>query len=429
MVLAVKSPRLAHRYDHCTATVSVALGGHARRIILAAASAAGAALIASVALGALSVNESGGPRLPYPQNVDASDKGITIHIQDAAFSGTATILAFTADIAGNPAASLRVPRYAYTAASLEPDGPSELAIPVAQSGPALVRFHPAEEGHSPVIEFTAVELIPTPHAPPVTISGHWRAVLQTPADFSSVLRVEHLNVGQGREAAGISVLPLSAVRSASETLLTIAVTSAGGPLDHLGEPLITAGGETYAGGLVSRAEGGKVLTFSFPPTPMGEPIAVRLGPWARVSGDQSSFTDVDFGGIIARNSLQGLPGESASVDKNDVFGNSDDSPIVAVRITTLGRQSGPVNTLAVVLRGNFESTAGDMSAVLPDGTTLRPLASSSSYRKDVARTITEGTTEVEFPFSSLSAWSGRVRLYHGTGNELVRGDWTITAAP
>ncbi|MBK9342898.1 MAG: hypothetical protein IPN07_07625 [Dehalococcoidia bacterium] len=55
------------------------------------------------------------------------------------------------------------------------------------------------------------------------IAGDWVLELKPPADLTKALRVETLSPGAVAAAQGITVRPLSATRSTTETLVTVAL--------------------------------------------------------------------------------------------------------------------------------------------------------------------------------------------------------------
>ncbi|MCO5200649.1 MAG: hypothetical protein M9925_02970 [Chloroflexi bacterium] len=137
-----------------------------------------------------------------------------------------------------------------------------------------------------------------------------------PGDLASRLRVEHL--GGGRiESGGVGISVEGAVRSTSETLLTVRIDS-DDPVAQVGQPSMVAAGETLYGGLISRREDGQLLTYSFPPTKFGSMVQVSFGPLERALERTSGSVEIDLAAAMARAGLSGADGQETPLAAADV---------------------------------------------------------------------------------------------------------------
>lgn len=185
-----------------------------------------AVLAVSVVLALPSDDRQGGsaPALTSPQDVMAESGGVALAISGAEFSGTATFIELAARVAG--AAPDRVTRVSIPAMGFVSGNmaPADLtaSIMLIANGPATIQRLRPVSAVGPVkmvVSFVDVD----DGRGTRRISGDWVLELKPPADLTKALRVETLSPGAAAAVQGITVQPLRATRSTTETLVTVAL--------------------------------------------------------------------------------------------------------------------------------------------------------------------------------------------------------------
>lgn len=374
------------------------------------------------------------PALDVTQGAVASSGGVTLRAESAAFSGTSTFLRLSAEIgapADEPGAEVRAFAIAEESASqstLFPIGSSPW-FPVAggKSAAVVLRFAPVTSPSPPSIVVTAID-IRRANGEVTRINGMWRLDLELPRDLAAALRTERLVPGAAAEDQGIRVTVVSAIRSASETAVTIAIDSEGEEVTQLGQPIVISRGQRFEGAEVESKEQGRVVSFVFPPTSFGTAAELQMGPFARPSEDTASFTDIDLGAIISRHQPEPRSEDSVVVSPGEIE-TKGASPVISFKFSTSTLEGDGSATIVIRLAGNYEKQPEQLTILDANGRQLERGYVISSYRKDVAGAVVAGTTAAEFRYSDLGQLDGIIRIYHGAGQAIIRGGWKITLSP
>lgn len=111
--------------------------------------------------------------------------------------------------------------------------------------------------------------------------------------------------------------------------------------------------------------------------------------------------------------------------------NGADSPALAVKFSESTFSLVDSATIVFQVRGNFDSEEERASVRLFDvrGNELQPGYMISSWRKANDGTISEGFTDFEYYYDDLDQLDGVVRLMHGEGQQILRGQWRIDLTP
>ena len=274
----------------------------------------------AIALAGRDGHPAGGtlPELDVKQTGSATDQGITVSATRAHVSGTATVVELQVQAEDNdPSGAVRAiiepGDFRLDGAAVE-FGLGGFSAPLAS--PGVVRLPPVSFRGGGALQIQSVTLLAADGMPPKPITGEWSIRLDVPGDLASRLRVEHLG-GQRVEASGVAVSVEGAVRSTSETLVTARFDSEQ-EVSQVGEPSMIVGGELLYGGLISRREGGRLLTHSFPPTAFGSAVQVSFGPFERALGRTSGSVEIDLAAAMARAGLSGADGQQTSITAADI---------------------------------------------------------------------------------------------------------------
>jgi len=405
-----------------------------RRILQVGAVAAISAVAAvSIALALAGDDRQGGsaPPLTSPQDVTAESGGVTLAVSGAEFSGTATFVELAARVAGtdpNQVARVRIPAQAFVPGNLAP-ADLRAGILLTANGSAVVqRLRPVSSAgpFKMVISFVDVDEGQGTRR----IVGNWVLELKPPADLAKALRVEALSPGAPAVAEGVTVRPLSATRSTTETLVTVALEGPPG-IEQLALPSLV--GASFNGGPVFGARiaggGGEPVTFSFPPTDFGAPLEVQFMEFvvAPAAGDGSArWVDIRLDSLLRRQGVSGNGGEKAAVDASDIVATSGNEPLV---VTGIGFEGPTVRLIAFTLAGYFPSADG-VTLTLPDGTRLPPAGAGSQTGSSPTGDIGQGASSfVTFKFSDFNQLLGTVRLTFAEPGSILRDRWRVGFTP
>jgi hypothetical protein len=239
-----------------------------------------AAVVAAIAAAAGGGEEPAGgvlPELDVRQSAVAEDAGVVVAARRAHFSGTATLVELEARLEGTETAArlaIEPTGISWSSGPL-PDGYGWWSAPAGS--PGILRLTPVVPGQEASLEIRRITVFAAEGGTPEVRNGSWKLALDLPADLPKRVRTENLR-GASVTDGGVTVTLEGAVRSTSETLITVRVTSAG-PVSHVGEPTIVVDGKVLYGGLAAAREEGTLLTYTFPPTPFGSGVEVRFGPF------------------------------------------------------------------------------------------------------------------------------------------------------
>lgn len=409
-----------------------------------------AASVTLLAIGAVAIalaghddHTAGGtlPELDVKQSGSATDQGITVSVTRAHFSGTATFVELEVRAEDDdPSGPGRAVRAIIDPSDLRLDeaavesGLGGFSAPLAS--PGVVRLPPLSLRGEGALQIRSVTLLAADETPPRAVTGEWSITLEVPGDLASRLRVEHL--GGGRiESGGVVISVEGAVRSTSETLLTVRVDSED-PVAQVGQPSLITGGELLYGGLISRQEDRRLLTYSFPPTKFGSAVQVSFGPFERALGRTSGSVEIDLAAAMARADLSGADGQEAPIAAADVVRREgvELTPTLLTFTRVISSSGGKDSVLPAVrltFDGAFPPVGGgeeSYSAVTTSGKALRSGGSGVGYSKDLAGVVCCPRTEMWFFYDSPDDLAEPVTVtYRGNPSSLIRGDWRMTLQP
>lgn len=365
------------------------------------------------------------PELTVPQDAAVSFNGISFQATRAEYSGTATFVELVV-AAPKGVARVYVAADGFQPGSLRPTGDGSLTLPVGR--PVVVRMRPVE-GAPVSLMVGEVTLIADAVRPEQRISGPWHLHLSTPPDLAKRLWTERLTPGSGEEQRGITLSPIGAIRSATETLVTINL-SGGDSISDLMLPTTIIDGARVGGSLIERDIIGGNLVFSFPATPRGTTLTVEMSELIRDRTSASTgFIDIALGEIMRRNGLTASFRERATVAPQDV--TAPPGTHVSVIDIDFARTSDKVESadiLGVRITGTFNSTDG-FNLVLPDGSSVPAEIVTSAFASDAGGNLAQGWTRLAFRVGDTSLLDGTVRLNLGAPSEIIAGAWTVTFDP
>lgn len=373
------------------------------------------------------------PTLDVAQAAVSEDAGVRFSVGRAAFSGSATFVEVSAattlpELAG----AVRVLALAetFSPASLRV-GPGNRGLNVAVGTSSLARLSPVVLGSEATIAFTQVE-VALADGSSRTLAGKWNLPLEAPRDLAQRLRVEQLR-GAAGTANGITLTLDAAIRSSTETLVTVSVSGTAG-VRPLAEPSILADGELLRGGLVAEQEGGRLLTYSFPPTPFGSEVTISFGPFVRLNDAGSGRVIVDVGAVLARTGARGDDQETLAVSPADTL--LAEGALAGVRSLVFTERYGsngrpaPAPSLRLIMNGALAGMPTQIAVTGPNGKPFQAEVAGVGYSKDAAGTISSPRTEIVLAYDSLADLRGVFTvLWAGRDEELIRGDWSLTLSP
>ena len=396
--------------------------------ILIAASIAGGGAAA-----ALSSRDGGrvqGGALPEIASAPATAEsaGIVASVAGARFSGTASFVDLTLDAVAlrlPPGSALRIPSEAMNGGTLFALDPV-YGVELRNSRRTVVRLKPLIEGQSPVLRFTAVDVL-EPGVAARRVQGDWTLTIEVPRDLAAQLRRMDLKPGPEVSSQGVTVRPLAAVRSTSEVLVTIELLGPPG-IGHLISPYLVGTQPRVYGARVEGPES-SVLTFSFPPTPEGKAFSIEMGPLiAPGEKGESAHLDIALGELLERQGIRGAFKDEAAIDQRDAIATSAGAPRVFGLQFAATAEGIAANVLNLRVEGSY-SDLGAFSLTLSDGSVLA--AAGMTNYSDVAPTgtLTRGTSTIAFVFANMEQLKGNVRLAIGTPSTVLRGGWMVTFQP
>ncbi|GAB4327711.1 MAG: hypothetical protein Kow0010_11300 [Dehalococcoidia bacterium] len=399
--------------------VTVLIAGGA---IVAGATVAGAVIMRGG-------NSEGGlpPALDVRQDAVAEDGGIRVEALAAAFSGTGTFVELVVTITGNDYTDdgvtiLRVKREHLGGTLRQPATGAGLATVPGRA--IIVRFDPLLPGEDAVLRITGFEL-QLAAGGRTMIAGRWELPITTPHDLASRLRLENLT-GASATDAGIRVAIEGAVRSTTETLITIRVDSEM-PVNHLGQPVMIADGRRLLGGLVAEREDGRLMTYTFPFTDFGQPAEIRFGPFVSRDATLAGSVQIDLGAVIARAGLTGTDDDRAEIVSVDFVSRSGAAP-EPTHVGFLNLYNvGP--NIVFHIPGIREDREG-WTIVSANGEELPVGYMGYGYQKDQSGVIHSPGTDVGVIYGTFDNLDGIVTItYEGATEEVVRGEWVIQLTP
>jgi hypothetical protein len=368
------------------------------------------------------------------QGAEARDHGVMVRATAASFSGTGTYVRLQLefdDTSGVNIANVRrvvVPQDGKGGSPEWVAGLAPVVLGAFGKSDTTVRMQPITGPQPLAIFITAID-VQLVSGETTRINGNWRLAIDVPKDYQAATRVESLQ-GPAALDQGVGVSVLSALRSRSETLVTVQVSGLESPV-VLGEPALVVGNRRLTGGVVDRKEQGTVLTLSFPPTAFGQDARLVLGPFTTEAAGRDAFTSIDLARVFGRQHVTGQLRESAAIGPGDIASaNWATSPVRAVDFVSALENGVAAPLIRFTFVGNVErSRSEDLRAVLPSGKVVVANGWGSSYRKDGSGTIFEGTSDVSYSLASFEEWNGVVTIFHGKQSKIIRGEWSSVLSP
>ncbi|MBI2766288.1 MAG: hypothetical protein HYX53_10310 [Chloroflexi bacterium] len=405
-----------------------------RRIVQLGVAAAILSVIAvSVVLALAGDDKQGGsaPPLTSQQDVTAESGGVTLAVSRAEFSGTATFVELAARVAGadaSKAVRVKIPAEAFGAGNMAP-ADRGAGIQLMANGPAAVqRLRPVSSVGPLKIVLSFVDVDDGQGTRRIT--GEWVLELKPPADLAKALRVETLAAGAPASSEGVTVRPLSAVRSTTETLVTVALEGPPG-IERLALPSLV--GVSLQSGPVfgPRISGGpgEPLTFSFPPTDFGTPLEIQFTEFLASpspGAEPARWVDIRLDSLLVRQGVTGKRGERAAVDASDIVAASGGDPL---RVTGLWFADPKVTQIAFTMTGYFPAVEG-FTLTLADGTTAPLSLSGTETGTSPTGDVGQGASSfVAFRYSDFGKLLGTVRLAFAEPGSILRDRWAVGFTP
>lgn len=370
-----------------------------------------------------------GPPFAVAQHAASSASGVQLHLESAQFSGSATMLALSVNL-GQPGAKpirqIVIPRDAFAGASLQPlADPAGHATGTA-SAEFVLRMNPVAGPGNVNLQLSKVELV-FQDGSDRAITGNWSLTVSVPADVSQHLAAQKLAPGPSASLQGVTASVAAAVRSETETLVTVDVQGPEG-VQFLGVPTLTSNGSDYQGRLLS-SPGGKTLTYQFPATPMGAHATLTLS--AAVvpqSANADRYVDIDLQRAMKRDGLSGHAGDDGPLAPGDVV--STNAPALAP--TELAFRPGSAGLGVAITLGSAltpgQFGGGRPALTLANGSVIEAEGVSTSFNHDATGAIVSGQSIVFFPVSP-SELNGVARVSVGSEFHVLPGSWTIQLTP
>ncbi len=395
------------------------------------------AAVGTVATAATLNDGAGGgpPGLDTPQSASAESAGVRLTASRSGFSGTATFVEFTAAVpSGGPdAVEVEILAESFTSGSLGL-APGQPSVSISTAQPTIMRLGPASPGTEPIVEFNRVNLVRSDGST-VAVDGQWRLSLKPPENLRERLRLEYL-AGSDVTDSGVRVSIEGAVRSVTETLLTVRIESTE-TLKQLGQPTILTKNGQLTGTLVSSDSEQRLATYAFPATAFGSATEIRFGPFTKSSAKEAWSAAIDLGAVLSRNAISGRNGESATVSAADLkmlSGVPIDLKSIRFTDSIVDSLQPGRNTAITFVFGRvlapWEGPRPTFTATNAAGKSLDPGPIGAGYSKDTSGVISSPRTEVSFMYDAVSELRGSVVVsYEGLPEDLVRGNWTVKLAP
>lgn len=397
-----------------------------RRIgILAVIVALSVGLLGGGVLATRTPERTGGtpPVLDTPQRARADDQGIVLSVPAARFSATATYMRIDADISGwEEATGGKAVRGAIPADGMVAGlAPAEawVALTIGSGAESLARFAPIENGVAPVIVVREVELL-TVGGEISRVSGTWHLDLTPPANLAEALRSERLAGSVAITTNGITIRPTGGRRSTTETLVTVELQSS--HVRPFGQPRLITGDDSARGILTAEEDGGRLLTYAFPPSQFGLPARIEFDTFRTKASDGVSETSFDLQLAMARSAVKGEDREVVTLTEGDLIALQGGAPAPITRVTFFDVQGG--RAIEIELSANYDSRATTYALTTATGRIATLLSGNDLYRTDPTGTIRGGTHQLVFAIGEADVAGVLTLLIGSEPTTLIRGLWS-----
>jgi hypothetical protein len=365
-----------------------------------------------------------------PQDASASSAGVTLHLVEAAFSGTETMLTFDTQVDGQP----DTPRV-----RISPDGlvASELSGAWVKTlsmspGGLLVELPPMAAPGQATIEISAVDV--WTDKGPVRREGEWRLVLAGPSaeDFVDIMRVERFKPAQVNY--GGQLTEVSGERSVSRTVVHYDTPE--GYIELAPPALVTSSGERILP--LIHGPAGDSHEAIFAPTAFGETVSVEFGPFT-VSTGEGAAAKIDLRRALDRQGAKPGPGVSVAIEPGDIIEGDPElvrSASFAHDVASMGNHGGDYirisATEAWLAEENIPADASDPRPYTPkvydaEGHLLELDGVTTSFPRNERGEVSDGTSDIDVYIKGADL--STLTLVLPGGNGIVRGDWVADLVP
>lgn len=331
----------------------------------------------------------------------------------------------------SPAASglraITIPLDGFGAGTLHPMGNALGGVLGGQpSARLIVRMAPMQGASPETVDVTTLD-IALKDGTDRQVAGSWTLIVTPPSNIASLLKKENLSPGSPVSIEGVTASVAAAVRSQTETLVTIHVSGTAG-VQFLGIPMLAVDGKQYQGRLLSAPAGFENLTYAFPPTSFQSPATLSLSGAVRPVSATGGYVDLNLAQAIARDGLTGKAGEQGVLlDADVVSENVASLTPTEIQFANEPEGTGVRITLGTPLTpGQFGGSRPEIT--LPDGSTVGATGVGTGVNHDATGAITSGQSMVTFPVSP-STVRGVVRISVGSQQQVLPGTWAITLQP
>ena len=367
------------------------------------------------------------PMFPQSDATD-DDRGVTLRVVSANFSGTRTVMEMIAELQPGvfpDAIAIVIPFDGIRPGTINGLSAGEdVVLPVGR--PATVIFAPLA-GASPALalDIRALE-VRLQDGTSRRLPGNWTLNVTAPPNLAQELRTEPLSSATRAEASGVTIALVRAARSTTETLVTLSILGISGP--GLSQPTIALNGSRFEGALVTSDPANQLYTYTFAATPWQAPVTLRFDqllapPEPGVAG----YVDVSLDRVLERQGIQGKFGEEAPVARGDQSAAGPGLEVFLIAFARTSADSG-VDVVAFEVASTYTDASG-FRAELADGSSLRLVASRSSYNINPAGGVAAGRTRLMFAFDSLEALRQPIRLTFGQPSKILSGPWELLLSP
>lgn len=328
-----------------------------RRTKLIASLACGATLLALLAVVvAQATRTSSDVDIDVKEAAHATDQGVTLSVDGATFSGTATYLLMSVDASGVGQASevtaVGIPADGLTMAGLHlPLGVGAAELWAAGLPSQPVRMTPMQPtAGAPTLLVTSIN-VTSANRGTTRINGNWPLTLKGPEDVNGALRTQDLRGSASPSPGGVSIELVSARRSRAETVVSLRATGSNA-FQALDQPELLSEGSVLAGRVASFQEDGKQVEVVFPATGFDTGVVVRWRPFAVAGEGARRSAQIDLGAAMLRQGLSATFGSRGALGSEDVISTSGS---VEIRSFDFARTSaqGDADLLGLSVVGNW----------------------------------------------------------------------------
>lgn len=364
---------------------------------------------------------SGRPELTVLEGTRAVDNGISLEVTRAAYSASAVWLEL-ALISDSPSG--------FVVPGSDLGGTFELtdrqaSLTLTSERPTVVRFRGVSDGGPYELVITGGYLTDASPNPAKYVPGEWHFRLAGPADARTALRAEMLEpTGAATRIGDVEVRAVRGLRSTSETLVTLAFEGPAGVGEIFAPRLV---GTENLGARVEWNPDILVATYSFPPTPFGDAVAVSFDAFAVRANDQrSQVRFIELADVLSRVESKVLPGTEVPLVSGDSHGSAPETVGLLSVWFAASEVGGTPNLVAFWFTGAIDDQATGFQLTLADGTAARLVGSGTDFGTAASGAdVGQPRSYVQFRYQTLDQLNGTVALTIGEPLQILAGPWTV----